>query len=438
MSRRLYKIDTPQRLQAISLKKILNVAAYARVSSKELDQKTSLEAQKDYYEKKINANPEWNLFAVYSDDGITGTSYTKREGFQQMLADCEAGSIDMIITKSISRFARNTVDTITVIRRLRELGIGVLFEKENVWSMDSKGEFVLTLLASMAQEEARGISENTAWGKRKRMADGRYSVIYSRFMGYDKGFVINEEQARTVRYIFKRILTGLSPFQIAKELTEAGVPTASKQTKWWSNSVHSILRNEKYKGDALLQKYYIDSFLTKKELKNHGELTQYYVEGGHEPIIEPALFDYVQGIMIRKPNQQSGHELLSSKIVCGKCGATYGPKYMNSNNKYRHIIWQCRNRFRKDNPCYNRFIHERDIDSFWTMSMLQLLDRHSEVKTVCKSVLAEILDSEVLITASHRIDNFEDKVSLIEPEECAIVIKKVVILDEMQTVVDDG
>ena len=233
MSRKIYKLDTPLKpLPVFKPNHILRVAAYARVSTNENDQKNSLEAQKDYYEKKITANPMWCLAGIYSDDGITGTSYMKREGFLQMIADCETGRIDMIITKSISRFARNTVDTLETIRKLKDRGIGVMFEKENVWTLDRKGEFVLTLLASLAQEEARNISENTAWGLRKRMADGKYQVVYSRFIGYDADFVVNPEQAKTVRFIYKHFLMGLSAYNIADQLTVAGIRTPAGCDKW--------------------------------------------------------------------------------------------------------------------------------------------------------------------------------------------------------------
>jgi len=183
------------------------VAAYARVSTDHEDQQTSLAAQVDYYKKKIKEHPGWTFVKVYADEGISGLSTIKRESFLQMIADCDAGKIDLILTKSISRFARNTVDTITVIRKLKEKGIGVYFEKESIFTMDSKGEFLLTLMSSLAQEESRSISENVCWGQRKRFADGKVSVAYSQFLGYEKGankyeMVVNEEQAVVVRRLF--------------------------------------------------------------------------------------------------------------------------------------------------------------------------------------------------------------------------------------------
>jgi len=188
-------------------KRNLKVAAYARVSTDHEDQQTSLAAQTDYYWQMINSHPGWEMVKIYADEGISGLSAKSRPAFQEMMEACEKGEIDLILTKSISRFARNTVDSITAIRKLKERGIGVFFEKENIYSLDSKGEFILTLMSSLAQEESRSISENVTWGHRKRFADGKSSLAYSRFLGYDKGpnkyeMVVNEEQAVIVRRIF--------------------------------------------------------------------------------------------------------------------------------------------------------------------------------------------------------------------------------------------
>ena len=217
---------------------------------------TSYEAQVDYYTGYIQSRDDWDFVAVYTDEGISGCSTKRREGFKRMVADALAGKIDLIITKSVSRFARNTVDSLTAIRQLKEKGVECFFEKENIWTFDGKGELLLTIMSSLAQEEARSISENVTWGQRKRFADGKYSLAYSRFLGYDKGedggLVINEEQAQTVRLIFRLFLEGYTPHRIAKELTERQIPTPGGATRWSPSTVGSILTNEKYKGDALL------------------------------------------------------------------------------------------------------------------------------------------------------------------------------------------
>lgn len=244
-------------------KAVQRVAAYARVSTDHEEQETSLAAQTDYYKKKITEHPGWKFVKIYVDNGISGLSTCHREGFNHMVEDCLAGRIDLVLTKSISRFARNTV---TTIRKLKEKGVGVYFEKEKIFTTDSKGNFLLTIMSSLAQEESRSISENVTWGQRKRMSDDKVSLAYSRFLGCDKGaekytMVVNEEQAVTVRRIFHMFLQGYTPHTIASLLTEDGVPTPCGCEVWNQQTVRRILSNEKYKGDALLQKEFTVDFL---------------------------------------------------------------------------------------------------------------------------------------------------------------------------------
>lgn len=258
-----------------------------------------------------------------------------------MIANCLAGRIDLVLTKSISRSARNTVDTVTTIRKLKEKGVCVYFEKENIFSADKKGEFILTLMSSLAQEESRSISENVTWGQRKLMADGKVSLAYSHFLGYDKGaekytVIVNEEQAVTVRRMFKLFLQGYTPHTIASILTSERAETPSGRDKWSSQTVRRMLSNEKYKGDAPLQKQFTVDFLQKKVKKNQSELPKYYVECDHETIISPWLFDFVQEKMklrVRTDKRRyRGLSLFSSKIICGKCGSNYGPRPWHSTN----------------------------------------------------------------------------------------------------------
>lgn len=269
------------------------VAAYARVSTDNEEQLTSYAAQISYYTDYINGREDWEFVKVYTDEGISGCSTKRREGFQAMVADALAGKIDLIITKSVSRFARNTVDSLTTIRSLKEHNVECYFEKENIWTFDGKGELLLTIMSSISQEEARSISENVTWGQRKRFSDGKVSLAYSRFLGYDKGpdgkMVINPEQAETVRLIYGLFLEGMTPHTIALTLTERDIKTPSGKDKWNAATVRRILTNEKYKGDALLQKEFTVDFLTKKTKKNCGEIPQYYIEDDHEAIIDPAV-----------------------------------------------------------------------------------------------------------------------------------------------------
>ena len=267
------------------------VAVYARVSTDSEEQLTSYEAQVDYYTKFIRENPDWDFVEVYTDEGISAVNTKHRDGFNRMIRDALAGKIDLIVTKSVSRFARNTVDSLTTIRKLKEAGCECFFQKENIMTFDSKGELLITIMSSLAQEESRSISENVTWGQRKRFSDGKVSIPYGQFLGYRKGAdglpEIVPEDAEVVRRIYRELLQGKSTNAIAAMLTEEGIPTPGKKTVWQRATVESILRNEKYKGSALLQKSFTVDFLTKKTKVNEGEVPQYYVEDSHPAIIEP-------------------------------------------------------------------------------------------------------------------------------------------------------
>lgn len=323
-------------------------AAYARVSSNHDDQLTSYAAQVSYYTSVIRTRDDLDFVRIYADEGVTGTSTVHRNGFKQMISDALAGEIDLIITKSVSRFARNTVDSLSTIRLLKAHGVECYFEKENIRTFDSKGELLLTIMASIAQEESRSVSENCTWGQRKRFADGKVTVPFSRFLGYERGadgnLVINEKEAALVRRIYEMFLQGKTPYAIAKQLTEEGIKTPCGKEKWSKLVIRNILTNEKYKGDALLQKGFTVDFLTKKKKLNHGEITQYYVEGNHEPIISAEIFDMVQEEFYRRkpPNQRHDTvELFSGKIICGNCGELFHPKIRYSTNNFRKVIRRC-------------------------------------------------------------------------------------------------
>lgn len=301
------------------------VAAYARVSTDDEEQATSYETQVKHYTEFIQKKPEWEYVKVYADDGISGTSTKRREGFNEMIKDALDGKIDLIITKSISRFARNTLDTISYTRKLKAKGIEVYFEKENLWSLDDKTEFLLTIMASMAQEESRSISQNVTMGKRWGMKEGRVSWAYSNMLGYKKEngkIVVVENEAILVRQIYQLFLReGKTCTGIAEYLKAQGIPTPSgKSYKWTKNTINSILRNEKYKGDALLQKTYTTDFLEHKVEKNRGHLPQYYVENSHPAIIDKEEWEIVQAELMRREKigaAYSGNSIFSSKLICG-------------------------------------------------------------------------------------------------------------------------
>ena len=300
------------------------VAAYARVSTDHEEQQSSYEAQVSYYTEYIQSRTDWEFAGIFADEGISGCSIKGRQGFQAMIEEALNGGINLIITKSVSRFARNTVDSLSTIRKLKEHNVECYFEKENIWTFDSKCELMLSILSSISQEESRSISENVTWGHRKRMADGKVSVPFGRFLGYDRGehgeMIVNEKEAETVREIYRLFLSGLTPHGIGKELTSRGIPTPGGKVKWTASTVKSILTNEKYKGDALLQKTFTPDYLTKKTKKNDGQIPQYYVENSHPAIVTPEMYEAVQAEMERRGNcrtRYSGVDILSmSLMIC--------------------------------------------------------------------------------------------------------------------------
>ena len=281
----------------------LKVAAYCWVSTDSEEQASSYEVQVAHYTQFIQKNPEWELAGIYADDGITGTNTKKREEFNRMIQDCMDGKIDMIITKSISRFARNTLDCLKYIRELKEKNIPVFFEKENINTMDSKGEVLLTIMASLAQQESQSLSQNIKLGLQYRFQNGEVRVNHSRFLGYTKdeegNLIIEPAEAEVVKRIYREYLEGASLLQIGRGLEADGILTGAGKTKWRPETLKKILQNEKYIGDALLQKTYTVDFLNKKRVQNKGIVPQYYVENSHEPIIPRDLYMQVQEEMIR-------------------------------------------------------------------------------------------------------------------------------------------
>ena len=387
----------------INEKKKRRTAAYARVSTDSEEQLTSYSAQVDYYTNYIKSRDDWEFVSVYTDEGITGTNTKHREGFKRMVADALAGKIDLIVTKSVSRFARNTVDSLTTVRQLKEKGVEIYFEKENIWTLDSKGELLITIMSSLAQEESRSISENCTWGQRKRFADGKVTVPFKRFLGYDRGpdgnLVLNKDEAVIIRRIYSMFLQGMTPHGIAARLTADGIKSPGGKDKWNAGAVRSILTNEKYKGDALLQKSYTVDFLTKKKKVNEGEIPQYYVEGNHEAIIDPATFDYVQAEMARRmkdKHRYSGVSMFSSKIKCGECGCWYGSKVWHSTDKYRRVIYQCNHKYKGGKPCSTPHVTEDQVKDAFVRAVNILLSEKEELSVNVQMVIAMLCDSAEL------------------------------------------
>jgi len=336
----------------------LRAAAYCRVSTGQEEQLTSYEAQVAYYTDKIMSNPEWTLAGIFADEGITGTSVKKRTNFLRMIRLCRKGKIDIILTKSISRFARNTVDCLNYIRELKELGIAVIFENENINTMKADTEIIITMLAGFAQAQSESISQNVRWGKRQAFKSGKVSFQYSRIYGYERGENdkprVIPEQAAVVRRIFQSYLAGSSVPDIKRMLEAEGIAAAGGKPQWSVGALQYMLRNEKYCGDALLQKTFVENCISKKTRKNNGELPKYLVQNHHEAIIDRTLFEKVQAEIARRAGKRkvsdktsktgqskySGRYALTELLICGNCGTPYKRVTWSKRGK-KKIVWRC-------------------------------------------------------------------------------------------------
>ena len=409
------------------------VAAYARVSTNSEEQLTSYEAQVKHYTEYIKSKEHtdhWQFVDVYTDRGITGVSTAKREGFNRMIQDALAGKIDLIITKSVSRFARNTVDTLTTIRKLKEHGVEVYFEEQNIYTMDGKGEVLLTIMSSIAQEESRNISENVTWGMRKRFADGKVSMPYKQFMGYRRGKngtpEIVEAEAQVIRTIFRRFLEGATPAIIARELNAAEIPCPSRKSllgeneieaakarkktaRWSPSTIESILTNEKYKGDAILQKTYCTDYIKKTFVVNDGsEIPKYYAQNSHPAIVSAAVFDLTQMELEWRRSLKgsySGKSCFASRIVCGDCGAFYGSKVWHSTDEYRRTIWRCNHKYGGDAKCSTPHVTQEELEKAFVGVMQKVIAEKDAIFTVCREVLDEVLDTSDLDRIATRLQD---------------------------------
>ncbi len=347
--------------------KKLRVAAYCRVSTLLEQQEGSYEAQVDYYTEKINSNPNWKCAGIFADDGKSATQTKKRDDFNAMIDACMAGKVDLVLTKSVSRFARNTVDALQYIRKLKEKNIPVIFEKESVNTMESGGELLITILSSQAQEESRNISENTRWGITRRFENGIISVNHKKFLGYTKdedgNLVVVPEEAVIVKRIFREYLEGSSILQIAKGLEDDEIKTVTGLDHWHPGTINNMLSNEKFCGDVCMQKTYTIDFLTKKKVKNEGYAPQYYIEDNHEAIIPKELFHQVQvekarraslnkAAVTRKTNKAkkekskySSKYVLTDLMVCAECGHAYRRQTWSKYGK-KSAVWRCEDRLK--------------------------------------------------------------------------------------------
>ena len=389
------KAETPQEQEK---KRHLRVAAYCRVSTDSEEQLSSYENQLAYYTEKIMKEPGWTMAGVFADEGVTGTSTCKRKEFLRMIRQCRQGKIDMILAKSVSRFARNTVDTLNFTRELRGLGIPVIFEEQNINSIYPESEFLITLHGAFAQAESESTSSRVSWGKRQAMRSGHVTMHYKNLLGYEKGPDgkprIVPEQAEVIRFIYDRYLAGDSIREIKAALEGREIPTVSGKKEWMGSHIRSILTNEKYCGDVLLQKTFIADCISKKVIPNTGQLPKYLVQDHHEPIVSRETFDAVQLEMARRRakagatrkstptgrGKYSGKHVLSNLLFCGECGTAY-----------RRCVWTQRGIKRPVWRCVSRLDYGK---KFCTQS--PTLDEEPLQQAILATVNAAMLDHDTL------------------------------------------
>lgn len=373
---RITKIEATPVLAA---KKKTRVAAYARVSTSSDEQLLSLETQKEHYDNFINANPDWEYAGLYYDEGISGTKVEKRDGLLALLKDCEDGKIDRVITKSISRFSRNTTDCLEMVRSLARLNIYLFFEKENIDTEHMSSELMLSILSSIAESESRSISENEKWSIAKRYQNGTFIIGYPPF-GYDNvdgKMVIVPEEAEIVKEIFAMAINGMGSYVIAKELNKRGIRT-KKNGKWGSSTVKGLLHNEKYTGDVIFQKIYTDDNFNRHN--NYGEKNMYLCKNHHEAIVSHEIFEQAAASMEQRAKEksiESGHEkyqnryAFSGKIICGDCGSTFKRRqhYKPSGN---YVAWACNLHLENKDACSMLYIHDEAIKNTFVRMMRKL------------------------------------------------------------------
>lgn len=366
--------------------KVLRVAAYCRVSTDSDAQLESLDAQKTHYENYINGREDWEFAGLYFDEGISGTKKEKRPALLQMIADCKAGKIDFVITKSISRFARNTTDCLEMVRKLLELDIPIYFEKENLNTSSMESELFLAILSSMAEGESTSISENSKWSIQRRFKNGTFKLSYPPY-GYDwdgEQMVINPDQAKTVRWIFEQVLSGKGTHAISDELNAKGIPT-KKGGRWTPTTVRGMISNEKYTGDVIFQKTYTDSQFNRHV--NYGQKDQYAMSDHHEAIISREVFEAANALIAQRGKEKGiikGSEkyqsryCFSGKIVCGECGDTF-KRRIHSTTTHKYAAWCCNTHIEDKSRCSMKYIRDDAVKAAFVTMINKLIFAHSMI-----------------------------------------------------------
>ncbi len=442
---RIVVIPAKSREETGQAQRLLRVAAYCRVSTDQEEQESSYEAQIGYYTEKINSNSEWQMAGIFADEGITGTQAKKRPEFMKMIRLCRQGKIDMVLTKSLSRFARNTVDSLKYIRDLKALGIAIVFEKENINTLETDTEMMLTIMSCFAQAESESISKNVSWGIRQSFKNGNVPMQYARLLGYRKGANGNAEivpeEAEIVKEIFSQYLDGSSMEQIADRLSKKGLTTKGSGSPYRKIVIQRILTNEKYTGDALLQKTYIADCITKKSRKNNGELPMYLVKDHHEPIISRADFNRVQEEMARRSAKQSIAEkltkteqgkysakyALSELLICGECGSHYRRVTWTAKG-FKEIKWRCINRIQYGKKkCHSSpTVDEQALHRAIVSAINEFCEVKDDVAKALRESITEVLDPNLngsVQAAQQRIDelahNIDELIKLATVPETA-------------------
>ena len=390
MAKKITRIDPVKQQVTQQLQPKKRVCSYCRVSTDSREQQNSFSAQLKYYKTLIENQEDWQFAGIYADEARSGMKLQKRDDFLRMMKDCEDGKIDMVITKSVTRFARNTVDSIQAIRRLKELGIAVFFEKEHINSLSEKSEQMLTILSSLAQGESESISTNNKWAAVKRFQDGTF-ILGTPAYGYTKDkngeLILQEEEAAVVRRIFREYLNGKGTYVIAKDLSEAGIPTIRSAEKWQDGVVKEILQNPIYTGDLLQQKTLTTEVLPFKRKPNKGQLPQYLIEDNHEPLITREQAEAVMEIFEYRRKQMGMDDLekyqsryaFSSKILCGECGSTFRRQKIYIGKPYEKIQWSCHRHIEDSTKCSRKAVREDDIQWAFTVMWNKLISNYTEM-----------------------------------------------------------
>ena len=410
------------------------VCAYCRVSTDDIEQKHSYDTQVEEYTKRITSNPDWEFVKIYADEGISGTDIKKRDSFNQMMEDARTGKIDLILSKSVSRFGRNTLNTISAIRELKALKIGVFFENENVNTLDEASEFMLTIMSSMAQEEARHISENVRWTMKKKFREGIPMFCHSTFLGYTKDpitkkIIIFEKEAKIIREIFDLYVNNVGPNEICRIMESRGYLTGRGKTKWNLSYVQSTLKNEKYCGDLLLQKTVTTDFLSHKRKKNVNDAPMYYVKDNHEPIVSREIWNIAKEIRERRFKTRLGLNQDQSKylnkypfsglLMCASCGSPFKRRYWNYGYASQHVVMQCSKHIEDSKICSPGAIDLTLLEETTAKMINELFEDKTEVIQEIESIIKENLNITDYDTLSLEIKN-----------------KKKEIIDKMNKILD--